>query len=220
MRCLPRRRSPLPTPGLPCPSLPQVVPPPISTATQLPSLPSVNTRRRRSGQNRVSRRIPLPRFHRSRTVELLKSRKRGAYAGGVEPALPQSTRSRKGSKKPQRCTEMPRSTTTCQTLTVGQLARRWGISADRVRQLVRAGKLPGAFVIPSAGRYGETIKIPLDTILKVETEEWAIVSQPGKQAGPKPSRRRDDSGPALKHFPKLRASPEQPASGLPEAAQG
>jgi hypothetical protein len=104
----------------------------------------------------------------------------------------------------------PRPRAQSQTLTIGQLARRWGVSVDRVRKLVQGGRLPGAFAIPSAGRYGATVKVPLATVLQLETEDWAVV--PDKQrAWPKPSRRRDDSGPALKHFPKL-ASPG-PAAG-------
>src|SRR5262249_30212442 len=93
---------------------------------------------------------------------------------------------------------MPRSQTHCQALTIGQLARRWGVSPDRVRELVESGLLPGAFSIPSAGRYGATLKVPLTTVLQVETEDWAVVPQP-KQPGPKPRRRRSGSGPALRH---------------------
>jgi hypothetical protein len=113
---------------------------------------------------------------------------------------------------------MPRSLTTCQALTLGQLAKRWAVSIDRVRQLVLAGHLPGSFTIPSAGRYGATIKVPLATVLQVEAEDWAVVPQ-GNRARPKRHRQNDDSGPALKHFPKLATSPE-PASGCPGAAQG
>ena len=114
---------------------------------------------------------------------------------------------------------MPRPQPQCQTLTIGQLAKRWGVSADRVRKLVLGGQLPGAFTIPSAGRYGATVKVPLATVLQVEAEDWAVA--PAKQgARPKRPRRGGDSGPAFRHFPKLRASLEQPASGSPEASQG
>ena len=113
---------------------------------------------------------------------------------------------------------MPRAATSCQSLSVGQLARRWGVSADRVRKLVSTGLLPGAFTIPSAGRYGATVKVPLATVLQVEAEDWAVA--PAKQgARPKRPRRGGDSGPAFRHFPKLRASLEQPASGSDGAAQ-
>jgi hypothetical protein len=112
---------------------------------------------------------------------------------------------------------MPRPQPQCQTLTIGQLAKRWGVSADRVRKLVLGGQLPGAFTIPSAGRYGATVKVPLATVLQVEAD-WAVA--PAKQAArPKRPRRGDDSGPAFRHFPKLRASLEQPASGSDGAAQ-
>jgi hypothetical protein len=113
---------------------------------------------------------------------------------------------------------MPRAATSCQSLSVGQLARRWGVSADRVRKLVSSGQLPGAFTIPSAGRYGAAVKVPLATVLQVE-EGWAV-APPKQAARPKRPRRGGDSGPAFRHFPKLRASLEQPASGSDGAAQG
>jgi hypothetical protein len=107
---------------------------------------------------------------------------------------------------------MPRAQTPCQALTIGQLAKRWAISPERVRQLVLGGHLHGALRIPSAGRYGQTIKVPLATIIRLETEDWAIV--PESRAGPKPRQRRGDSGPALRHFPELANDPpdgESPA---------
>jgi hypothetical protein len=112
---------------------------------------------------------------------------------------------------------MSENQTALQALTVGQLARRWGISPDRVRQLVNSGQLPGAFTIPSAGRYGATVKVPLTTIIRAETEEWAIVRS-GAQARPKPRRRSSDSGPALKHFPKLARTTPESSSGSPADA--
>lgn len=115
---------------------------------------------------------------------------------------------------------MPRAPTPCQTLTVGQLAKRWGISRDHVRQLIEGGHLGGVFSIPSAGRYGSVTKIPLDSVLQAETDNWAVTPKKPERARPKSSRRRDDSGPAFRHFPKLRASLELPASGSDEAAQG
>lgn len=44
-------------------------------------------------------------------------------------------------------------------LSVGQLARRWGVGAERIRRLVESGMLPGSFKVPSAGRYGEAVRI-------------------------------------------------------------
>jgi hypothetical protein len=112
---------------------------------------------------------------------------------------------------------MPRPQAQCQALTIGQLAKRWGVSADRVRKLVLGGHLPGAFTIPSAGRYGATVKVPLATVLQVEAD-WALA--PAHQAaGPKRPRRGSDSGPALRHFPKLAAN-DQPGGGSPAAAPG
>ena len=68
---------------------------------------------------------------------------------------------------------MPRPRTQCEALTPGQLARRWRLGVDRVRHLIQDGKLPGAFKVPSAGRYGEAVRVPLAVVLQVE-EEWAI----------------------------------------------
>jgi hypothetical protein len=112
---------------------------------------------------------------------------------------------------------VPRAPTPCQALTIGQLARRWSISPERVRQLALGGDLPGAFRIPSAGRYGETIKIPLATVVRLETEEWAVAPEKRK-AGLKSRRRGSDSGPALRHFPGLVNDP--PDGGSPEDAAG
>lgn len=74
---------------------------------------------------------------------------------------------------------MSRAGTPCLTLTIGQLAKRWGVSAARIRQLVEAGQLPGAFQIPSAGRYGAVTKIPLAIVMEVETEGWVLVPGDG-----------------------------------------
>jgi hypothetical protein len=113
---------------------------------------------------------------------------------------------------------MPRTSTTCQALTIGNLAKRWGISRDHVRQIIEDGHLEGVFSIPSAGRYGAVTKIPLASVVQAETDDWVVERKKTEYARPKAPRRRDDSGPALKHFPKLRASPEQPASGSDEVA--
>jgi len=104
---------------------------------------------------------------------------------------------------------MPRSRTKCESLTPGQLAKRWGISADRARRLVESGQIPDAFRIPSVGRYGETIKVPLFAVIQAE-QDWAV-----SPAGSEPSRKlrsRRNGSPPLKHFPELRhASPEPDA---------
>jgi excisionase family DNA binding protein len=113
---------------------------------------------------------------------------------------------------------MPRTAASRETLTMGQLARRWGISRDHVRQLVASGSLPGVFTIPSAGRYGAAIKIPLASVIQAETTDWSLVPQREGEARPKRPQRRSNSGPALKHFPKLRATLE-PAAESPEDAE-
>lgn len=97
---------------------------------------------------------------------------------------------------------MARSKTQCRALSVGQLASRWGLSADRVRRLLDSGRLPGAFKVPSAGKYGEAIRIPLATILKAE-EKWAIGTGESPQQAGLPHRGRGGSPAALRHFPEL-----------------
>lgn len=85
------------------------------------------------------------------------------------------------------------------SLTIGQLAARWSVSPERIRQLIDAGFVSGAFRIPSSGRFGETIKIPLSVIEATETE-WQIIPQvSGKKGRP----RRSTGGASLRHFPEL-----------------
>ena len=55
---------------------------------------------------------------------------------------------------------MARSATQRGALSVGQLARRWGLGADRVRRLVESGLLPGAFKVPSAGKIWRSYSNP------------------------------------------------------------
>lgn len=57
-----------------------------------------------------------------------------------------------------------------ETLSVGQLARRWSVDRARVHALIRAGKLK-AFTIPSAGRFGKTVRILLVNVESVENGE-------------------------------------------------
>ncbi|MCA9213370.1 MAG: helix-turn-helix domain-containing protein [Planctomycetales bacterium] len=98
-----------------------------------------------------------------------------------------------------------------QALSVGQVAKRWGIGRDRVRQLVDGGHLPGAFCIPSAGKYGETLKIPLTSIMAAE-ERWQTIAPP-VDAAPLPKPRRTGDG-HLRHFPEFNPEhvSESPAS--------
>lgn len=83
---------------------------------------------------------------------------------------------------------------------VGALAKRWGVSPERVRSLVEAGKVPGAFVIPSAGRYGRAIRISKEAVLEVESR-WSVA--PAETAAKRPNKTRRGGPPALTHFPEL-----------------
>jgi hypothetical protein len=102
---------------------------------------------------------------------------------------------------------MPRSRLTCEALSIGQLAKRWGVSANRIRGLVEAGQLPGAFKVPSVGRYGAAVKIPLATVVQAE-QDWAVVLEDEAALRRKRHSRRGGSPPALKHFPELMSNPE------------
>lgn len=99
---------------------------------------------------------------------------------------------------------MPRERTSCEALTVGQVAKRWAISVDRVRSLVATGRLPGAFAIPSSGKYASTVKIPLAAVLQAE-QDWAVAPELDGRPPRKRRGRRDGSLPTLKHFPELSA---------------
>lgn len=99
---------------------------------------------------------------------------------------------------------MPRAPQTRDAFTVGQLAQRWGVSAARIQQLATAGKLPGAFCIPSAGRYGEAVRIPKETVLAVEAA-WQLTPLP-EAIRRRPVRLSGE--PALRHFPELAATPD------------
>ena len=105
---------------------------------------------------------------------------------------------------------MPDEKSKCGALTIGQLAKRWGISPDRARGLVETGQLPGAFVIPSVGRYGATLKIPLSSVLQVE-QDWIVVPEHAAAPRRRPGRYRGGSPPKLKHFPDLGSNPEPDA---------
>lgn len=60
-----------------------------------------------------------------------------------------------------------------ETLSVGQLAKRWSVSPERIRRLIDCGLIPEVFRIPSAGRFGATLKIPLSAIKDVESQ-WQV----------------------------------------------
>lgn len=107
---------------------------------------------------------------------------------------------------PSEVMAMARSATQRGALSIGQLARRWGLGADRVRRLVENGLLPGSFKVPSAGRYGEAVRIPLSTVLQAE-DDWAVVPSDKEATRRKRRGRRRQSSPTLENFPELSASP-------------
>jgi hypothetical protein len=101
---------------------------------------------------------------------------------------------------------VPRLKTKPEAFTIGQLAQKWAIGKGRVQSLVLEGHIPGAFKIPSSGRFGETVKIPLASVLLVE-QEWAITPEEGRRTKPPQRRQRNGHSPKLKHFPELQAEP-------------
>lgn len=98
-----------------------------------------------------------------------------------------------------------------QSLTISELARRWQVSRDRVREMVHAGKLHGAFVLPSAGRYGASIKVPLQSVIEAEAR-WQIGASLNDPV--KSERRKPAPTLHLQHFPELLAATE-PAAEYP-----
>lgn len=110
---------------------------------------------------------------------------------------------------------MPRQKTVTIALSIGQLAKRWSVAENRIRELIDAGQLSGAFKIPSAGRYGETIKIPLDSILRAECD-WAVT--PSTPESPPRRRRNVRNSAAFKHFPEL-IDDHEPDAGCREDDQ-
>jgi hypothetical protein len=109
-------------------------------------------------------------------------------------------------KNDDRTQIMPRPQMQLGALSPGQLAKRWGLAVDRVRRLIEIGRLPGAFKVPAAGRYGETIRIPMASVVQAE-QEWAIDPTGDSTRHSKPRRRRGNSPPTLTHFPELATRP-------------
>jgi hypothetical protein len=87
-----------------------------------------------------------------------------------------------------------------ESLSVGQVAARWGCGRQRVHSLIRAGKL-AAFTLPSAGRYGRALRIPRAAVLAAEAD-WAEL--PARPAVPRPP----PVGTRLKHL-RLRGRPAE-----------
>jgi len=94
-------------------------------------------------------------------------------------------------------------------MTIGQVAKRWGVSRGRVQSLVDDGDLRGAFLIPSSGRYGETLKIPYESVLEAEAE-WSVNAGDRNKSWKRQPITHKGSRPSLKHFPELDVSPESP----------
>lgn len=97
------------------------------------------------------------------------------------------------------------------SLSSGQLAKRWAVGVDRVKQLIDEGQLPGAFRLPSSGRYGEVVRIPMDSVEAVE-DEWAV------NAKRKARRRRRKSTSSLENFPELNQPHEHDGRSPSDAA--
>jgi len=91
-------------------------------------------------------------------------------------------------------------------LSVGQLARRWGVGVDRVRKLAESGLLPGSFRVPSAGRYGEAVRVPMANVLQAE-QDWTISAEGQERTDRAPRRSRRETPPQLTHFPELNVQP-------------
>lgn len=87
-------------------------------------------------------------------------------------------------------------------LSVGQLAKRWGVGIERIRLLISTAKLPGAFEIPSSGRFGKSVRIPLETVLEAE-EEWAVTNEASSKASIRARRRTQPVCDQSRHFPEL-----------------
>lgn len=85
------------------------------------------------------------------------------------------------------------------TISISELAARWKLSRDRISTMIRQGLIPGAFRIPSAGRYGSAVRIPLSHVLSLE-DSWQV--SPISQTSVQKSRHRSVS-PSSSHFPEL-----------------
>lgn len=102
------------------------------------------------------------------------------------------------------------------SLTIGQIATRWNVGPERVRALIRCGRLSGAFQIPSAGRYGATIKVPLSVVVEAE-QQWALAIGGRPRTAP-PPRKNGESRVVLKHLPQFNDEPP-PAAECPVDAR-
>jgi hypothetical protein len=85
------------------------------------------------------------------------------------------------------------------SLSVRQLALRWGVGESRIKSLIETGELP-AFTLPSAGRFGKTIRIPLASV-KAAERDWSVL--PSHTASEKRHSVRQPAKRTLHHFPEL-----------------
>lgn len=85
-------------------------------------------------------------------------------------------------------------------LSITELANRWNVSRERVKAMVNHGLLPGTVILPSAGRFGTAVKIPLCEIMELETQ-WQVGSKSPKS--PQRIRAVRSVAPRLEHFPEL-----------------
>lgn len=92
-------------------------------------------------------------------------------------------------------------------LSIGQVAKRLGFGRVHVLALVEAGKFPGAYRIPSAGRYGSAIRIPASAV-EAAIKQWEVA--PARRGTPvqriPPERERRV---ALKHFPQFQGGDDR-----------
>lgn len=109
---------------------------------------------------------------------------------------------------------MSRPATRTETISVGQLAKRWGLGVARIRHLVESGQIPAAFRIPSSGRFGQAVRIPLASVIALE-QAWAIAPTQSRIAKRLPTHGRPTQ--CLRNFPELEQDGLQLA---PESAAG
>lgn len=89
-----------------------------------------------------------------------------------------------------------------QALTISDLAKRWSVSRQRVGAMIDAGYITGAFVLPSAGRFGRTIKIPMSAVHALE-ENWKVPTGACVQPQAHIATVAKFGAPRLDHFPEL-----------------
>jgi hypothetical protein len=101
---------------------------------------------------------------------------------------------------------MPRPKPQCETLTISQLAKRWHIDRAYARDLAEQEEILEAFTLPSTGRHGKAVRIPIASVLQAQ-RHWA--NHPEDNPLLKRQRRRPTNGHSqkLKHFPELQAEP-------------